>query len=597
MTGTYVRYPPVSGGGGAVNSVNGLTGTVVLTTTEITEGTRLYYTQARFDAALAAKTTTNLAEGSNLYYTTARVNALLTAPGPIGSVTPNTGAFTSAVATAGLTVTGEITAAISATDMGALAGEFSASSHTTVDGSNTTLAFQTVADSVVDAGVTNDKAIAGGVFTVSRNSGTDDGAQDSMAGSQVLLTHNSGAAGVTNKAYGFAATEFMTKGTVNSLYDFYSIALPMGGTVLDYYGLYLDDAGPVGTNTNYGVYQKASGSKNFFNGSVGIGTATPATKLDIEGTLKIADGTEGAGKVLTSDAAGVATWQVAGGGTPHGQTVYNADDTFTVPAGVTRISVTIVGAGGGTGGAGGGGGGTALAGGSAGQTPNRGSNGTWTTYTNVPVTPAAMIAVVVGSGGDSGAGGAGGAANSDGIIGSDGLPGAASSFGNFTVPGGNGGGGGAPGTAGAGTGAAGATVTPTLQSGQAGIFLFPSDVGAGGAGGTGDIAGDGSGNAGDLPIMVTFGSDHNTVNLPDGIPFQIPDLANGAAGGDGTTGGAGSDGANGEDGNAPDPLAGSGAGGLIATAGAGGGGGLTPGAGGTGGTGGPGADGQVVVTW
>jgi len=45
------------------------------TTTNLAEGTNLYYTQARFDSAFAAKTTTNLAEGTNLYFTTARGDA------------------------------------------------------------------------------------------------------------------------------------------------------------------------------------------------------------------------------------------------------------------------------------------------------------------------------------------------------------------------------------------------------------------------------------------------------------------------------------------------------------------------------------------
>ena len=45
------------------------------TTTNISEGTNLYYTQARFDSAFAAKTTTNLTEGANLYFTTARGDA------------------------------------------------------------------------------------------------------------------------------------------------------------------------------------------------------------------------------------------------------------------------------------------------------------------------------------------------------------------------------------------------------------------------------------------------------------------------------------------------------------------------------------------
>ena len=49
------------------------------------------------------------------------------------------------------------------------------------------------------------------------------------------------------------------------------------------------------------------------DGNVGIGTASPAAKLDIAGKIKIADGTQGANKVLTSDASGLASWQTSPG--------------------------------------------------------------------------------------------------------------------------------------------------------------------------------------------------------------------------------------------------------------------------------------------
>ena len=42
------------------------------TTSNLTEGTNLYYTQGRFDTAFAAKSTSNLTEGTNLYYTDER---------------------------------------------------------------------------------------------------------------------------------------------------------------------------------------------------------------------------------------------------------------------------------------------------------------------------------------------------------------------------------------------------------------------------------------------------------------------------------------------------------------------------------------------
>ena len=51
------------------------------TTTDVAEGTNLYYTQSRvdsaFDVRLATKSTTNLSEGDNLYYTRARFDSAL----------------------------------------------------------------------------------------------------------------------------------------------------------------------------------------------------------------------------------------------------------------------------------------------------------------------------------------------------------------------------------------------------------------------------------------------------------------------------------------------------------------------------------------
>ena len=44
------------------------------------------------------------------------------------------------------------------------------------------------------------------------------------------------------------------------------------------------------------------------NGNVGIGTNNPGAKLEVAGTLKIVDGTQGLGKVLTSNANGNASW-------------------------------------------------------------------------------------------------------------------------------------------------------------------------------------------------------------------------------------------------------------------------------------------------
>ncbi len=64
------------------------------------------------------------------------------------------------------------------------------------------------------------------------------------------------------------------------------------------------------TNLNFSTNNAASQmTLQVGTGNFGIGQTNPAAKLDVAGTVKIADGTEGAGKVLTSNASGVASWQ------------------------------------------------------------------------------------------------------------------------------------------------------------------------------------------------------------------------------------------------------------------------------------------------
>jgi hypothetical protein len=119
-----------------------------LSTTAVTEGTNLYYTQARFDTALAAKTTTDLTEGTNLYYTTARARSAVSASAPL-SYNSSTGQFS--ISQANGSTDGYLSAADWTRFDSAAAGELPAGGTTSqyLRGDNT---WQTLSTTVVAEG-------------------------------------------------------------------------------------------------------------------------------------------------------------------------------------------------------------------------------------------------------------------------------------------------------------------------------------------------------------------------------------------------------------------------------------------------------------
>jgi hypothetical protein len=119
--------------------------------------------------------------------------------------------------------------------------------------------------------------------------------------------------GDNNVAYGRQAGDALTTGSGN-------IAI---GTSAQVPTATADNQLSIG-NTIYGT-GIGTGSAN-----IGIGTTTPSAKLDVAGTVKIVDGTQGAGKVLTSDAAGLASWQSASAATGSLAGAYN-------PIGTTNL--------------------------------------------------------------------------------------------------------------------------------------------------------------------------------------------------------------------------------------------------------------------
>jgi len=125
----------------------------------------------------------------------------------------------------------------------------------------------------------------------------------------------------------------------------------------DNYGVYGFSSGTA--TTNYGVYGSATGATTnwagyFSSGNVyisnglGIGTTSPTTRLDVNGQVRIRGGSPGAGKILTSDADGLATWETPSGGsnwTLSGGNVYRTTGRVGIGTSSPGAGLHIIGTG------------------------------------------------------------------------------------------------------------------------------------------------------------------------------------------------------------------------------------------------------------
>jgi hypothetical protein len=104
-------------------------------------------------------------------------------------------------------------------------------------------------------------------------------------------------------------------GTTHSFIEYYNKGLnqPRGGWVgygngnNEIMSVSQDKNAPLYFHTNSQVRQIIDA-----NGNIGIGDFVPSEKLTVNGKIKMTDGSQGVGKVLTSDANGVGTWNYVG---------------------------------------------------------------------------------------------------------------------------------------------------------------------------------------------------------------------------------------------------------------------------------------------
>lgn len=97
--------------------------------------------------------------------------------------------------------------------------------------------------------------------------------------------------------------------------------------------------------SGYSVY--AEGGRNYFQGNVGVGTATPAAKLHVDGTVRLQNlptATTAQDAVLTVNSAGDVAEMVIP--FANGIKSFLSSTTWTIPAGVTKVRYKIWGGGG-----------------------------------------------------------------------------------------------------------------------------------------------------------------------------------------------------------------------------------------------------------
>lgn len=177
-----------------------------------------------------------------------------------------------------------------------------------------------------------------GILHVSGTGGTVSGRLESRAAADrcIFQVYNSASGGYVDlRGYGTSYSETILGNSMSGASSLLAINSGTGPLIMGTY-----NSGDFVLGTNNAERMRITSA-----GKLGIGTASPTALLHVSGTspaVRISDGTEGAAKVLTSDASGNATWQssaanVVTGSLPATGPTVSANNTYTY----TGASITL----------------------------------------------------------------------------------------------------------------------------------------------------------------------------------------------------------------------------------------------------------------
>jgi len=159
-----------------------------------------------------------------------------------------------------------------------------------------------------------------------------DGAANVAVGSKALFTNN---LGNSNTAVGYHALYYNSLGNNNIALGYKAgenVTLGANNIIIGY-----NVSAPSRTDSNRMIIGNlifANGidgiGTNLSSGNVGIGVSNPTAKLEVNGQVKITGGNPGAGKVLQSDADGLASWETLPVDVDIHDVLYDADSNTLI---------------------------------------------------------------------------------------------------------------------------------------------------------------------------------------------------------------------------------------------------------------------------